>query len=205
MTYHQIISSILSLISWNCDHWFKVKAAKYDLHHTVTESALVLFYISDSSAERSEGVYASIPVFQSSQQSSEQFKVVYDYEAQVSFLAQMTNLYVRQLFWTLFIFMDMCWINCFCACLGGGWALCVLRRRRGCHRTRWGRLVDGAKEWPHWIGSRLLPYQRMSLPESWDCMTMTLSHFTFCKGLVILLFPYTFNSSVVHDDVTRIT
>ncbi|XP_036963317.1 proline-serine-threonine phosphatase-interacting protein 1a [Acanthopagrus latus] len=36
----------------------------------------------DSSAEKSEGVYASIPVFQSPQQSSEQFKVIYDYEAQ---------------------------------------------------------------------------------------------------------------------------
>lgn len=43
-------------------------------------------YISNSSAETSEGVYASIPGFQGSQLSSDQYKAVYDYVAQVSFL-----------------------------------------------------------------------------------------------------------------------
>lgn len=37
-----------------------------------------------SSAETPEGVYASIPGFQMSEQNSAEYKVVYDYVAQVS-------------------------------------------------------------------------------------------------------------------------
>lgn len=56
-----------------------------------------------------------------------------------------------------------------CSCSGKWWALCVGRGCSGCHRSRWGWLVDGEKKWPHWIGPGLLPCQRMSLPDSPSC------------------------------------
>lgn len=75
-------------------------------------------------------------------------------------------------------FKEYLLIECFYPCSGGRWALCVSRGRCGCHRSRWGWLVDGEKKWPYWIGPRLLPCQRMSLPDSHR-------HVIFCKGFAI--------------------
>lgn len=51
-----------------------------------------------SAAEMSEGVYASIPGLQEPQLSKEQYKAVYDYEAQVSFSARTSHLYTSKIF-----------------------------------------------------------------------------------------------------------
>ncbi len=59
---------------------------------------IVFAILSNPSAETTEGVYASIPGFQPSQLSSEQYKVVYDYVAQVSFSARTSNLSTRDAF-----------------------------------------------------------------------------------------------------------
>lgn len=73
------------------------KVANCKWLHTVTEPVLITPTIL-STAETPEGLYASIPGFQGLQLSSEQYKAVYDYEAQVSVLARISYLCIRQMF-----------------------------------------------------------------------------------------------------------
>lgn len=61
--------------------------------------------------ETTDGLYASIPGVHGFQPSSGQYKAVYDYEAQVSFLAQMSKFHIKQ----MFIFLIM-WKGVLMAC-----------------------------------------------------------------------------------------
>lgn len=121
------------------------------------------------SAETSDGVYASIPGCQASQLKSHEYKAVYDYEAQVSFIYLMSyslgHIQILQYSTCSFLSNNQ-FADGFCLCLGGRRAFCVGWRCCGRRGSRWRWLVDSAKKWPHRIRSRLLPSQGMSLPDS---------------------------------------
>lgn len=81
------------LFSW-C---FGKKVAKIKWLHSVTEPVLIMPALLATSETEADGLYASIPGVHRFQTSSGQYKAVYDYEAQVSFLAQMSELHMRQM------------------------------------------------------------------------------------------------------------
>lgn len=75
---------------------FGKKVAKIKWLHSVTEPVLIMPALL-ATPETADGLYASIPGVQRFQTSSGQYKAVYDYEAQVSFLAQMSKLHIKQM------------------------------------------------------------------------------------------------------------
>lgn len=161
------------LFSW-C---FGKKVAKIKWLHLVTEPVLIMPALVATS-ETADGVYASVSEDHRFRSNSGQYKAVYDYEAQVSFLPQMSEFHIKQMFLFLIVSQGVL-IGCFFHPLAGGWALCNLWGCRARHWPRWGRLVDGSKKWPLWIGSRLLPCKRMN-----SCA----SHVEACMTTLVLMF-----------------
>lgn len=93
---HETIFSdeiIQYLFSW-C---YGKNVAKIKWLHLVTDPVLIMPALLVT-PETGDGLYASIPGVHGLQLSSGQYKAVYDYEAQVSFLAQMSKFHIKQTF-----------------------------------------------------------------------------------------------------------
>lgn len=102
-------------------HSFSKKMENYQWLHTVTDLVLIMSEIlSDPSTEKSEGVYASIPGYQESLLSSDEYKAMYDYVAQVSVFVLMFQFYMTHLYVLIPAHCtDNQLTDFFCSCLGG--------------------------------------------------------------------------------------
>lgn len=118
--------------------------------YTVTEPVIIC--VIPCAAETS-GIYDPVPGFQEPNLSSQQYTAIYDYEAQVSPFTAVWN--PR---WCFHSRWQICVLSS-----ERGWALLILRGRRGRCGSGRGWLVDGPKERKHWTSSRLLPRQRMTV------------------------------------------
>lgn len=146
---------------------------------------LLLISATLSAEESSDGLYASVHVHSRQQIHSEEYKAVYDFEAQVPCRStRPVNLFCA---WKV-----VSWRLVFCLCSAIRRALSVLWRRCGCHWPGWGRLVDGTKKWPQRAGSRILSHKSVTQMED------SCDYFNFAPVTVLSLTSW-LNGRYTHE------